>query len=115
MEINVINVDDATLKDLIDNSALTIEGLALDSINDFVGWIEEHTPLKRKDVYVTKGKLANSEWGLTGNNAYPDDLNIVSIKLDDMEDFKKIVMTRFQIGGRWMDDIYDNNIRRQVA
>ena len=115
MKINVINVDGSILKELISNSALTIEGLTLDSIKDFVGWIEEHTPLKRKDVYVTKGSLANAEWHLTGRNAYPDDLNLVSVKLDDMENFKKIVMTRFQIDGRWMDDIYDNNIRRHVA
>ena len=115
MKINVINVDGSILKELVSNSALTIEGLTLDSIKDFVGWIEEHTPLKRKDVYVTKGELANSEWGLTGNNAYPNDLNIVSVKLDDMEDFNQIVIPRFEIGGRWMDDIYNNNIRRQAA
>jgi hypothetical protein len=64
-------------------------------------------------VYVTKGSLANSEWHLTGDNAYPGDLNIVSIKLDDMEDFNKVVVPRFQIGARWMDDIYDNNVARE--
>ena len=113
MDINIVNTDATTLQDLVDNSALTIEGLALDSIPQFVEWIEEHTPLKNKTVYVTEGALANREWGLTGSNAYPNDLHIVSVKLDDMEDWKKIVMARFQIDGRWMDDIYDNNIRRE--
>ena len=113
MNINIVNTDATTLQDLIDNSALTIEGLAADSIPQFVEWIEEHTPLKNKTIYVTKGALANREWGLTGRNAYPSDLNIVSVKLDDMENFKKIVMPRFQIGGRWMDDIHDNNVRHE--
>jgi len=113
MDINIVNTDATTLQDLVDHSALTIEGLALDSIPQFVEWIEEHTPLKTKTVYVTKGALANREWGLTGRNAYLADINLVSVKLDDMEDFKKIVMPRFNIGGRWMDDIYDNNVRRE--
>lgn len=112
MNINIVNTDATTLEDLVRHSALTIEGLALDSIPQFVEWIEEYTPLKTKTVYVTKGALANREWGLTGRNAYPSDLNIVSVKLHDMEDFNKIVMPRFDIGGRWMDDIYDNNVRR---
>ena len=115
MDINIINTDRAALKDLVKHSALTIEGLALESVKDFVAWIEEHTPLKRKDVYVTKGALANREWHLTGDNRYQDDLNIVSVKLDDMEDFNKIVMPRFNVGARWMDDIYDNNISRQAS
>ena len=62
---------------------------------------------------MTKGKLANCEWGLTGDNAYQNDLNIVSVKLDDMENRNKIVMARFQVGARWMDDIHDNNVIRE--
>lgn len=113
MNINIVNTDATTLHDLVEHSALTIEGLATDLIPQFVEWIEGYTPLKNKTVYVTKGALANREWGLTGRNAYSADLNLVSVKLDDMENFKKIVMPRFQIGGRWMDDIYDNNVRRE--
>ena len=115
MEINVIHTDANMFDDLVEHNALTIEGLNLSSIEDFVNWIEEYTPLKRKDVYVTKGALANHEWHLTGCNAYSDNLNIVSVKLNDMEDFNKIVLPRFNIGARWMGDIYDNNVRRQVA
>ena len=115
MNTKIINTNATTLKSLVDNSALTIVGLALDSIEDFVEWIETYTPLKNKVAYVTKGALANREWGLTGDNRYQDDLNIVSVKLDDMEDFKKIVMPRFEVGARWMDDIYDNNVRREHA
>ena len=42
---------------------------------------------------------------LTGDNAYPDDLNIFSIK-----DFKGLAI---QYGARWIDDVIDNNARRQ--
>lgn len=112
-KIQIVNADARTLKDLVKHSAFTLEGLALDSVKDLVEWIEALTPLKNRVVYVTKGSLANSEWKLTGDNAYPDDLNIVSIKLDDMEDFNKVVMPRFQIGARWMDDIHDNNVARE--
>lgn len=115
MNINIINVDSSILKDLVSNSALTIEGLAIDSIKDFINWIEKYTPLKRKNVYVTKGRLANDEWHLTGRNAYINDLTIVSIKLDDMEDYKKIIIPRLYIGARWMDDIYNNNVRCERA
>ena len=52
-------------------------------------------------------------YGLTGTNAYPYNIHLVSIKLSDMEDFKEIVMPRFSVGGRWFDDIVNNNERRQ--
>ena len=111
----IISTDAKTLKELVDGSALTIEGLAESSIGDFLDWVEETAGLKVRRAYVTKGSLANREWGLTGGNRYQDDLNIVSVKLDDMEDWKKVVMPRFQVGGRWMDDIRDNNVRRERA
>lgn len=37
----------------------------------------------------------------------------MSVLLDDMENWKKVVIPRFQIGGRWMDDIKDNNVMRE--
>ena len=111
----IINVDSKTLKELVKGSALTFEGLAESSFDGFLDWIKDIAGLKTRRLYVTKGRLANSEWGLTGDNAYQNDLNIVSVKLDDMEDRNKIVMARFQIGARWADDIYENNVRRERA
>jgi len=109
----IINCDAEQLKELVKGSALTIEGLAESSIGDFLDWVEGLAKLKVRRAYVTKGSLANREWGLTGGNAYPDDLNIVSVKLDDMGDWNKIVLPRMQVGGRWMDDIKDNNVMRE--
>lgn len=114
-KVEIVEADADILQELVDHSALTIEGLALDSVGDFVAWIESYTPLKNRRVFITKGSLANAQWNLTGDNAYPDDLNIASVKLDDMDNYEKIVMPRFQVGGRWMDDIYDNNIAREES
>ena len=109
----IINVDSKTLEELVKGSALTFEGLAESSFDGFLDWVDGIAGLKTRRIYVTKGKLANREWGLTGDNAYQDDLNIVSVKLDDMENRNKIVMARFQVGARWMDDIRDNNAMRE--
>ena len=112
--MNIIKVTDSKLlKKLVDKSALTIEGLAESSFGDFQNWVRELAGLVSEDVYVMSGEFLNSEWNLTGSNAYPGDLNVVSIMLDDMKDYEKIVMPRFEIGGRWLDDVYDNNIRRE--
>ena len=102
------------LKELEDlGSALTIEGLAEDSIPDFIDWIKGYTPIKNEIAYIIKGKTMNDVYGLTGNNAYPDDCTIVSIKLEDMENSMAVVMPRFQIGARWFDDIVTNNAARE--
>lgn len=110
MEKRYINTKEE-LKDL--GSALTIEGLCEDSIPDLFKWIEEYTPLKRSIAYITVGKVMNELLLLTGDNKYPDDLTIVSVKLEDMENYGAVIIPRFSIGGRWMDDIISNNIRRE--
>ena len=109
----IINVDSKTLEELVKGSALTFEGLAESSFDEFLDWVDGIAGLKTRRLYVTKGKLANCEWLLTGDNAYRNDLNIVSVKLDDIKDRNKIVMARFQVGARWMDDIHDSNIIRE--
>lgn len=114
-KFETITTNAEMLEELVEGSALTLVGLAEESFGEFLDWIEEHTKLKTRRIYVTKGRLANAEWDLHGDNTYMPDLNIVSVKLNDMEDFNKIVMPRFEIGGRWMDDIHDNNVRREVA
>lgn len=105
-----------TTKEQLDDlgSALTIEGLLESSIPDYISWIKKYTPMIREDVYIIKGKTMNQIYGLTGYNMYDDDLTIVSIKLEDMEDYTKIVFPRFDIGARWFDDIVENNERREL-
>lgn len=107
---NVTNKDE--LDNLCNHSALTIEGLAEDSICDFVEWLKDNTDILTDDlvVYVTKGKVMNDNYCLTGNNQYPNDLTIVSV-IDI--DLLKVTFKRFEIGGRWFDDIVANNESRE--
>ena len=96
------------LNKLYGNSAFTIEGLAEDSIPDLIGWLEENTTFTTENpiVYVTKGKVMNTEYNLVGDKAYLEDLTIVSvIDIDQL----RIALKRFSVGGRWFDDIVDNN------
>lgn len=102
----------AELDNLYNNSALTLEGLAEESIPDFVNWLEENTTFTADnlDVYVIEGSVMNDKYSLYGDNAYPNDLTIVSV-IDI--DLMKVAIPRFSIGARWFDDIVDNNKMRQ--
>lgn len=89
------------LEGLFRTSAMTWEGLRTE---DFEVALQECGKDGAKG-FLTKGKVMNEFCHLTGDNAYPDDLNIFSIK-----DFKGLAI---YFGARWMDDIIDNNAYRQ--
>ena len=93
---------------LYNSSALTIEGLDPDSVYDFADDVISHGGTV-DEIVMTSGKLMNKVYGLTGDNAYPDRLDIVSI----MGNTVPMTMRRFDFGGRWFDDIVDNNARRE--
>lgn len=93
------------LKELYDCSAMTWEGLSVDE-NNLKDALEACcTDGTNGEIFITKGKTMNDICKLNGDNAYPNDLNIVSIKK-----FKGLAMF---FGARWMDDIIDNNARRE--
>ena len=50
----------------------------------------------------------------TGSNAYPEDLTFVSIPLSMFKNIRKLAMLKLQLGARWLDDIVDNNARREL-
>ena len=105
----------AQLEELVKESALTWEGLDTsdESLQQVFDWIKGYTPLKCERVYITKGALMDAAYGLTGDNAYQPDCSIVSVRLSDMEKPMAIALPRFRVGGRWLDDIVDNNRRRE--
>jgi hypothetical protein len=112
MEYTIKNVTTKEqLNKLYSNSAFTIEGLAEESIPDLIEWLKDNTTFTSDNliVYVTSGKFMNENYLLSGDNAYPDELTIVSV-IDI--DLIKIALKRFSVGGRWFDDIVDNNARR---
>ena len=93
---------------LYNSSALTIEGLDPDSVYDFADDVIAHGGTVDEIVMIS-GKLMNKIYGLTGDNAYPDRLDIVSIIGNTIP----MTMRRFDFGGRWFDDIVDNNAWRE--
>lgn len=105
------------LDDLINDSALTWEGLKMKTNADYknvTDWMAQFgAKPKTKNVYITKGKTMNALEGLTGSNAYPDDLSIISFKLSEIENAMALAIPRFSVQGRWMDDIVENNRRRE--
>ena len=116
--MNKIQVTDSkTLDDLYKESAFTIEGLSSDdkSLGQLAEWVKHLTEFKREDFYIIEGKTMNREYNLTGTNAYPEtDCTLVCIKLSDLEKPLALTIPRFQVGGRWFDDICDNNSRREA-
>ena len=97
--INVTTIEQ--LEGLYRSSAMTWEGLSEASFEHVL----EIAGQKNAKGFLTKGKVMNEFCHLTGDNAYPDDLNIFSIM-----DFKGLAI---YFKARWMDDIIDNNARRE--
>ena len=101
------------LDELYNDSALTIEGLSTedDSLKDMIEWIKQFSAFKKEDVYVIEGSVMNREYGLTGTNAYPETgFTLVAVKLADLEKPLALTLPRFQVGGRWFDDVVNNNL-----
>ncbi len=112
--MELINVTDpATLKELYNCSALTFEGVIVEEADQYRDFFKDCTEIdESKPCYVISGKMMNDTYGLMGSHAYPDDLHIICFKHDTFKDVSKIIIKRFQIGGRWFDDVVDNNARR---
>lgn len=99
---NITRITDKEgLKDLYEKWAMTWEGLSEDSFQEAMDMCGG----EGVKGYIIKGRTMNEICHLTGNNAYPDDLNIFAIY-----PFKGLAIT---VGARWMADIIDNNARRQ--
>lgn len=114
--MNIIRCKEAELDELYSGSALTFEGTCIDegNLEWLINWFKEHDcTMKSQDFYVISGKLMNSTYKLTGDNQYPDDLNILCIKLSDLTNITKLACARFELGGRWFDDVVDNNASRE--
>lgn len=93
------------IKEFYDKSALTLEGITFDSIPDYIDDLKENCGLKDgSKVYVIKGSTLNK---LT-NSEYPNDCNIVVIKLANFNNLPYLCCYRFRFGGRWFDDVIQN-------
>ena len=116
--MNIINVTTREqLNALYNQSALTWEGLSSDeeNLNAVRNWLKEHEGILENTeptFHIITGEFMNTQYELTGSNAYPEDCTIVSVTdIDQMV----IVIPRFEVGGRWFDDIVDNNAMREES
>ena len=114
--MKIINVfTKEQLDELYNEGALTWEGLSTseDNLNAVMEWLKDHKAIiegVEPTFHITTGRLMNKYYGLTGDNAYHNDLSIVSVT--DIIDYQ-VAIARFEVGGRWFDDIVDNNVRRR--
>lgn len=98
----IINVETLEqLKKLYNCSAMTWEGLSESSFGEAL----DICGSDGAKGYLVKGDVMNNLCHLTGDNAYPDDLNIFAI-----DKFKGLAI---MYGARWMDDIIENNAYRE--
>jgi hypothetical protein len=113
MEINYVTTR-PELDNLYNQSALTWEGMTTDEENlrAIRDWLELHGALENGEpiFHIISGEFMNSTYGLTGDNAYPDDLSIISVTNINIA---KLIIARFTVGARWFDDIVDNNASRE--
>ena len=100
---------------LYDHSALTWEGLdtSEDSLSQVSDWLKNKDALTSEpSFYIITGKFMSDYYELTGTNRYQDDLNIVSVDPKCIN-LGKVIIARFESGGRWFNDIVDNNEDRE--
>lgn len=116
-EIPVNDAIDQSFDYLYGQSAFAWEGMSVDKANldaIFDAFVEIGAePNDDLRFYEISGRAMNERYKLTGDNAYPDDLNILCIPLEDFGDSMPLVMWRFNVGGRWFDDVVDNNAMRE--
>ena len=117
IEINRIYVNSKDqFEKLYKSNALTLLGLDDTDKNlySFAKWIKDLSEISNPlNMYIIKGKQMNEQYGLSGNNKYPNEFRIVCVELEDIKQAEKIVIPRFQISGRWFNDVVDNDVRRE--
>lgn len=111
MEIVHVKTEEE-LEYLYKDGSLTLEGLREDYIPDFMDFLKENTTVHRERVFLISGSFMNNKYGLTGKNAYKQDCNIVCVSSEDIDE-SPIIIKKYEIDGKWFNDIVDNNARWQ--
>ena len=103
------------LDELEKGSALTFVGCVNtdEEIQCYFDWIRGKATLKRERMYIISGRVMNEAYELTGDNALQDDLVIFCVKQEDIGHPAAIITKRFEINGRWFDDLVRNLVEAQ--
>lgn len=104
------------LEEFCNNSMFTFEGIDIESAKGKEGLMAFEKAARdagyEKDEmigYWFKGKFMNESYGLTDENAYPD--NLTFLVIPDLYN----PMFKLACGARWFDDIVASNSIRQNA
>jgi len=113
-EMKVINLTDANAGEAFnkfyDRSALTFFGIVPEEAHLYRDFFKQVTEIdETQPCYMYTGKMMNDHYGLTETNAYPDDLCIITFMPETFKNYMAVAIPRFQIGGRWFDDVVENN------
>lgn len=106
--------DRETLKMLEDESALTMEELKDSDAQLYLDWVKHFSPVTSEKVYIVRGYTMNEVYGLTGENAYPDDETLLAIPLSHIEKVSAIIIPRIEIDAKWFNDIVEKNYMREM-
>ncbi len=101
------------LDEFYEDWSLVFTGVIEEEIPMYFDFLRQYTKVEDRG-YIITGKMMNEKYGLTGDNQYQDDLHFLVVMLKDIEDVGQIAIPRFMVGGRWFNDIVDNNSRREV-
>lgn len=108
-EVNT-NITNELFDEFYNGSALTLEGLDLNDLEAYINYLNDIAGVNDDaTIHIIKGESMNNHYSLFGRKAYPDDLHIIVIKLSDFANASALVFKRFEFGGRWFDDVVDNN------
>ena len=104
-------------KELVDGSAFTWLGMALDignlkAIEKAFKEVKVMDPDQELEVHGWTGAQGNEWMGLI-RNPYPNDLICLSFPLNQFNNIVTLSMLRVQWDAHWLDDVYDNNLRRE--
>lgn len=106
---------EATFNAAYEGSYYTILGCG-GSLNEWVAGYSELLDVRgigTPSLFITfKGSDLNEFYGLTGENAYRDELTCLMFPLDSL-DVARLAIFKLQAGDRWFDDLVYNNRRRQ--
>ena len=121
MKLNVVTADKKKIEELANRSAFTWEGMALDEENltavaqAFIDNDLVKPETEQMTGYTWSGAVMNALYGLTDENAYPDDLPFLSIDNDSFDGEGNLNVFKMSVGARWLDDIIRNNELNQQA
>lgn len=115
-EYTVELVFEDKIKELANDSAFTWEGMRYtkDSLQQIVEDLKANTDITLPvHFYIFDGRTMNRLYGLTQENAYPDNLKFVSIDLDNWSSLNRLPKYKQEVKARWLDDIVSNNDKKQ--